>query len=116
MLEDFEIEEKVFKVVADQVANMKKAFEDEEEGGVDKNARPEDFFLLIANDLLVNQRRLDIEEIKKKHEDQARKELEAEIEEMNKCSPKKIKDFSSLSREQVKINNIYLLNALRLIH
>jgi hypothetical protein len=31
-LEDFKIEEKAFKVVADQAANMKKAFEDEQEG------------------------------------------------------------------------------------
>ena len=101
MLIDFEIEEKVFKIVADQAANMKKAFAEEQEA-VDTLSNPEDFFLMIANDLLINQRRLDIEETKKKQEETARKELEAEIEEMNKGTQMKITDFSGFSREQVK--------------
>ena len=79
---------------------MKKAFEEELEGE-DKNAKPEDFFLMIANDLLINQRRLDIEEIKRKQEETARKQLEVEIDEMNKVSQMKITDFSAFSREQV---------------
>jgi hypothetical protein len=79
---------------------MKKAFEEELEGE-DKNAKPEDFFLMIANDLLINQRRLDIEEIKRKQEETARKQLEIEIDEMNKVSQMKITDFSAFSREQV---------------
>ena len=100
MLIDFEIEEKVFKIVADQAANMKKAFAEEQEA-VDTLSNPEDFFLMIANDLLINQRRLDIEETKKKQEETARKELEEEIEEMNKGTQMKITDFSGFSREQV---------------
>ncbi len=100
MLIDFEIEEKVFKIVADQAANMKKAFAEEQEA-VDTLSNPEDFFLMIANDLLINQRRLDIEETKKKQEETARKELEEEIEEMNKGAQMKITDFSGFSREQV---------------
>jgi hypothetical protein len=100
LLIDFEIEEKVFKIVADQAANMKKAFAEEQEA-VDTLSNPEDFFLMIANDLLINQRRLDIEETKKKQEETARKELEEEIEEMNKGAQMKITDFSGFSREQV---------------
>ena len=56
---------------------------------------------MIANDLLINQRRLDIEEIKRKQEETARKQLEVEIDEMNKVSQMKITDFSAFSREQV---------------
>jgi len=105
LLSEYELEHKVFKVVADQAANMKKAFgleQEGREGGIDTNAEPEDFFLMVANDLLINQRRLDIEENKKKQEAQACLEIEAEIYEMNKSSQKKITDYSSFSREQVK--------------
>jgi hypothetical protein len=51
ILDDYKIET-VYKIVADQAANMKKAFVDEQEG-VDKNSKPEDFYLITAQNLLI---------------------------------------------------------------
>ncbi len=98
-MEDYEIET-VNKVVADQAANMKKAFADEPEG-IDKNAKPEDFFLIFAQNLLIEQKRADLELLKKNQEALARKELEKEIEEMNANSKEKDLDFTNYNREQV---------------
>ncbi len=100
ILDDYNIET-VYKIVADQAANMKKAFVDEQEG-VDKNLKPEDFYLITAQNLLIEQRRADLDELKKKQEEKARQELEIEIEEMNAASSTKTKDFSNYNREQVK--------------
>ena len=100
ILDDYKIET-VYKNVADQAANMKKAFVDEQEG-VDKNSKPEDFYLITAQNLLIEQRRADLDELKKKQEEKARQELEIEIEEMNAASSTKTKDFINYNREQVK--------------
>jgi hypothetical protein len=88
--------------VADQAANMKKAFVDEPEG-VDKNSKPGDFYLIAAQNLLIDQRRADLEELKKKQENQAIQELEHEIEEMNAASSTKTKDLTNYKREEVKL-------------
>ena len=101
ILEEYKIET-VYKVVADQAANMKKAFADEPEG-ILKNNEQEDFFLIFAQNLLVYQRREELEALKKKQEEQARVELEKDIEEMNKSSPNKVVDLKNYTREQVKI-------------
>ena len=63
ILKEYKIET-VYKVVADQAANMKKAFADEPEG-ISKNVEPEDYFFIFAQNLLVNQKRAELEALKK---------------------------------------------------
>ena len=64
----------------------------------------EDFFLMTANTLLINQRRLDLAALKEKLEKEAIDKLEKEINEMNKPTQTKITDYSCSTREQVLIN------------
>lgn len=75
---DYKISNKVFKIVADQAANVKKAFVDTEEA--------EDP-VIIAATLVQRQKKLDLlkekEAIEKEKEAQNRAILEKEIEEMN---------------------------------
>ncbi len=50
----------------------------------------EDFFLMTANTLLINQRRLDLAALKEKLEKEAIDKLEKKINEMNKPTQTKI--------------------------
>jgi hypothetical protein len=69
----YDIDKKVFKVVADQAANMKKAFLTEYEAG------DSDDLQILISDLLLNQKKEDL----KQRETIMRQELENEINEFN---------------------------------
>ena len=79
---EFEIGDKVFKIVADKAANVKKAFAQTEEA-VD--------VIKIATDLVKRQKKLDLikhqEEDERIQQEKNREALENSIEEMNKTSP-----------------------------
>lgn len=110
LIKEFEIEP--YKIVADQAANMKKAFLEVKEG--DKNVDndvEEDFFLMTANTLLINQRRQDLAALKEKLEKEAIEKLEKEINEMNKPTQTKITDFSCFTREQVYIYSMIFFSS-----
>ena len=76
MIRLYELNNKVFKVVADQAANMKKAFQSEIE------ARDGNELQSIIHELLLNQKKEDL----KQKERILREELENEIHEFNNVS------------------------------
>ena len=83
--EQFGKKDKVFKIVADQAANVKKAFSETTEA-ID--------IITIASDLVKRQKKLDLiqkkEEKARLEQDIHQKDLEKSIEEMNQCvSPSK---------------------------
>jgi hypothetical protein len=73
VMKTYDIDKKVFKVVADQAANMKKAFLTEYEAG------DSDDLQILISDLLLNQKKEDL----KQRETIMRQELENEINEFN---------------------------------
>jgi hypothetical protein len=76
----YELNNKVFKVVGDQAANLKKAFQSE------KESRDGNELLSIIHELLLNQ----IKEDLKQKEKILREELENEIHEFNNVSDETI--------------------------
>jgi hypothetical protein len=92
--------------VADQAANMKKAFAAEPEG-TEKNTQPEDYYLQFAHNLLFKQKRAELEEQKKIQEALAVQETEKQIEEMNAKSSTVNNDFNNYKRDQVKIKFLF---------
>jgi len=99
----FDINSKVFKVVADQAANMKKAFSNEYEAS-DKT----DELQILINDLLLNQKREDM----KKREAILRDDLEREIREFNEsenesfdCAEQTSHNNKMVNRELAQLMN-----------
>ncbi len=80
MIRLYELNNKVFKVVGDQAANLKKAFQSE------KESRDGNELLSIIHELLLNQ----IKEDLKQKEKILREELENEIHEFNNVSDETI--------------------------
>ena len=76
MIRLYELNNKVFKVVADQAANMKKAFQSEIEAGDGNELQS------IIHELLLNQKKEDL----KQKEKILREELENKIHDFNTVS------------------------------
>ena len=81
LLSEYELEDKVFKVVADQAANMKKALKDVNESTSIEGGANEDNIESLTQLLIERRRRYDLVESKKQQK--AVEELNKSIEEFN---------------------------------
>lgn len=89
----YDVTNKVFKIVTDQGSNMKKGFRNEKECDQD------DDIIKLTNDLLLQQKKIDLQ-IKR---DMLQKQYEEEIEQMNTVDKEDNEDklYKKRSREQV---------------
>jgi hypothetical protein len=92
----YDLKHKIFKVITDQAANMRKAFENEAE------ARESDEVIKLTNELLLNQIKLD----KKNKQDILRAELMHEIDVFNsvETTQEKSNTTTKQSRDEVLAN------------
>lgn len=99
IMERFSIQDKIFKVVADQAANVKKSFENYFESTKIVGGACEENIVKITNLLLDRRRQLDLNEAKKQAE--AVIEINNEIENANASNSDSSKISSFFKRDQI---------------